>query len=168
MNAFWSYFWPPLAMGIAIGMVAGLLAIRRHGRQRNFRWAAGVLAAIVAAALWHGPLGGADAFASSVERSIRATTVFYEIPEVSGRLNRGPMTRRVTLAGPADDFQRTELVRLMNDLPGVAGSSWSEEDAGGLPLIVEGSLAALAGFLLGLLVAYLVELRRRYKANKKW
>ena len=52
-------------------------------------------------------------------------------------------------------------------MPGIASASWSN-DGGGIPLIVEGAAVAILGFLLGLLVAYLVELRRRYNAQWNW
>jgi hypothetical protein len=87
--------------------------------------------------------------------------------QVTGHLHHGPLTRRVLLSGPADDFQRSELVRLLNQLPGVASARWSS-DGGGLPLVVEGLGVALLGFLFGLLLAYLVELRRRYNAQWNW
>jgi ABC-type xylose transport system permease subunit len=86
---------------------------------------------------------------------------------VQAHLHRGPLTRRVLLSGPADDFQRSELVRIIGSLPGVSSVRWSASD-GGVPLIVEGTAAALLGFLLGLLLAYLIELRRRYNAQWKW
>jgi hypothetical protein len=35
-------------------------------------------------------------------------------------------------------------------------------------LIAEGGIAAILGFLLGLLVAYLMELRRRFNAQWNW
>ena len=86
---------------------------------------------------------------------------------VTARLHHGPLTRRLALSGTADDFQRSELVRIMGDLPGVSRANWSEA-RGGLPLIAEGSLVSLVGFLIGLLLAYLVELRRRYNSQWKW
>jgi hypothetical protein len=73
----------------------------------------------------------------------------------------------VLLSGPADDFQRTELVRLIDQVPGVAGAAWSPRGAR-VPLIAEGAGVAVLGFLFGLLVAYLVELRRRYNAQWNW
>jgi hypothetical protein len=82
-------------------------------------------------------------------------------------LHHGPLTRRVSLSGPADDFQRSELVRLINQMPGVSDTSWSAS-GGGIPLIVQGLAIALLGFLSGLLLAYLVELRRRYNAQWNW
>jgi predicted histidine transporter YuiF (NhaC family) len=55
----------------------------------------------------------------------------------------------------------------MDRLPGVSSASWSGAD-GGVPLIAEACIVAAVGFLLGLLLAYLVELRRRYNAQWKW
>jgi hypothetical protein len=151
---------------MAVGILAGAIAFRRRSR-RNVALALGVLAAIALATLWHGPLGAADRLAGDIERRVHATMVFYEIPQVSGHLHHAPLTRHVTLAGPADDFQRSELVRLVNDISGVSGTSW-ERGGGGVPLIAEAAAAALLGYLLGLLVAYLVELRRRYNAQWTW
>ena len=71
------------------------------------------------------------------------------------------------LSGPADNFQRSELIKLMGVVPGVSSATWSDT-GGGLPLIAEGTGVAVLGFLLGLLVAYLVELRRRYNAQWRW
>jgi hypothetical protein len=69
--------------------------------------------------------------------------------------------------GHVDDWQRGELARLFSQLPGVSRATWSEADAG-LPLFVEAVLTAISGFLGGLLIAYLVELRRRYNAQWNW
>jgi hypothetical protein len=70
------------------------------------------------------------------------------------------------LSGPADAFQRSELLRILNLLSGVRDVSWTNR--GGVPLIVESALAAILGFLFGLLLAYLIELRRRYNAQWNW
>jgi hypothetical protein len=53
------------------------------------------------------------------------------------------------------------------ELPGVESTGWSA-DGGGLPLVVEGLGVAVLGFLFGLLLAYLIELRRRYNAQWTW
>jgi hypothetical protein len=166
MNAFWSYFWPPFGAAMAVGILSGALAFRRRAH-RKATLAVGAALAILAAALWHGPLGAADRFSSEVERTIREALVNNEIPEVSGHLHHDPLTRRVLLSGPADDFQRSELIKLMNIVPGVGSATWTDT-GGGLPLIAEGIADAVLGFLLGLLVAYLVELRRRYNAQWNW
>jgi hypothetical protein len=72
----------------------------------------------------------------------------------------------VILSGPSDDFQRGEAARLLDQIPGVSNAAWKRSS--GLPLIVEGAIAALVGFLLGLVLAYLVELRRRHNAQWNW
>jgi membrane protease YdiL (CAAX protease family) len=166
VSALWPYFWPAIAAGLIVGLVAGLIGLRQR-RRRNLAFAIGIVLSIGLAGLWHGPLGAADRFAAEVERSVRATLVYNEIPQVSGQLHHGPLTRRVLLSGPADDFQRSELVRIIGEVPGVSNATWSD-DGGGIPLIVEGGVAALVGFLLGLLVAYLIILRRRYNAQWNW
>ena len=71
------------------------------------------------------------------------------------------------MALSTDSFQHSELIRLINQLPGVESTSWSA-DGGGLPLVVEGLGVAVLGFLFGLLLAYLIELRRRYNAQWTW
>lgn len=165
MSAFWAYFWPPLGAGLAVGIITGAVAFRRP-RKRIVALLIGVIGAIALTALWHGPGGAADRFTTSVEHVIREALVNNEIPQVSGHLHRGPLTRRVLLSGPADDFQRREVVKLMHVVPGVESASWS--GGTGVPLIVEGGASAILGFLLGLLVAYLMELRRRYNAQWNW
>lgn len=165
MSAFWAYFWPPLGAGLVVGVIAGDFGFR--GRwNRALCLSLGFVAAILLAAAWHGPLGGADEFSTTVEHTIRQALVYNEIPEVNGKLNRDPLSRRVLLSGPADDFQRSELIKLMNKVPGVESASWS----GGLavPLIVEGAGASVLGFLFGLLVAYLRDRRRRYNEQWNW
>ena len=166
MNALWTYFWPAFGAGLAIGIISGAIAYRKQ-RLRLIALAGGLAVSILAAALWHGPLGGADQFTTKVGRGIKATLVYYEMTQVSADLHHGPLTRRVLLNGPADDFQRSELVRLMEELPGVSSASWSADGAG-VPLIAEGGAVSILGFLIGLLLAYLVELRRRYNAQWNW
>jgi hypothetical protein len=165
VNAFWAYFWPPFAAGLIVAVVAGAIAFRRP-RKRVAAVALGVVVSIGLAALWHGPLGAADRFSAEVEHTIRQALIYNEIPEVTGHLHRGPLTRRALLSGPADDFQRGQLVIVMKQVPGVESVSWS--GGTGIPLIAEGAAAAILGFLFGLIVAYLRELRRRYNAQWNW
>jgi hypothetical protein len=166
MSAFWAYFWPPFCAGLVIAIIAGAIGFPRSRKRRNAIFALGAVASMAFAALWHGPFGAADRFATEVEHNIRAMIVYEEIPQVSGHLHRGPLTRRVLLSGPADDFQQSELVRIIGEVPGVESASWSASS--GIPLIAEGVIAAILGFLSGLVVAYLRELRRRYNANWNW
>ena len=166
MNALWSYFWPVFAAGLAAGAVAGVIGFRRRAR-RNLALAIGCALALGAAALWHGPLGAAQRLTTRIERDAHATLDFYEMSEVTAHLHRRPLTRHLVLSGPGDDFQKGELVRTVETLPGVSSASWSEA-GGGPPLIAEAAAAAVVGFLFGVLLAYLVELRRRYNAQWNW
>ena len=184
MNAWWSYFWPVFAAGLVIGAIVGSIAYRvrilppKEGsrekqivrpvpRKSRIALAAGLTGTLAAAALWHGPLGAADRFTGEVERAARQALDKWEMYKVTAHLHRGPLSRRLVLSGPADDFQTSELVRIMGTIPGVSSARWTAEP-GGLPLILEAAGAAMLGFLFGLLLAYLVELRRRYNAQWNW
>lgn len=164
MNPLWTYFWPCLAAGLLAGLIAGFAGFRR---KRKLPFLVGMVLAVGAAAAWNGPLGASGRFSATIERQAREALDHYEMPNVSAHLHRAPLTRRLILVGKVDEWQRGELVRLFSQLPGVSRAAWSEEDAG-VPLIVEAMLAAIGGFLFGLLLAYLVELRRRYNAQWNW
>lgn len=185
MSTLWTYFWPAFGAGLLSGVIAGIFAFRaprvrvkaaqeeiaaalaNWSRRRVRAIVAGVLFAMIAVAVWHGPLGAADRLTRDLERSGRQTLADNDAPTgISARIHHRPLTRQLILSGPGDDFQRTEAARLMSEIPGVSDASWSEST--GIPLIVEGFGTALAGFLLGLLLAYLVELRRRHNAQWTW
>jgi hypothetical protein len=161
----WSYFWPAFAAALVVGLFSGIFAFRSPRRNRLLAIGAG--AAIALALLWHGPLGAADRFAAKVESDARLTLDNYEMWKVTAHLHRGPLSRRLLLAGPANDLQSSELVRIMGSLSGVSSARWSSKGSG-TPLILECVGVALAGFLFGLLLAYLVELHRRYNAQWNW
>jgi hypothetical protein len=184
MNAWWGYFLPVFCTGTVFGAIAGSGAFRvkivrrkdRPGepdlvdpprRRRTAFLLAGASLSIVAAALWHGPFGAADRFSSAIERSAREVLAYNDAPTgMSVRIHRGPLTRQLILSGPGNDFQQSEAARLLRQIPGVSDATWTRR--GGIPLIVQGAIAALLGFLLGLLLAYLVELRRRYNSQWNW
>jgi hypothetical protein len=165
MSPLWTYFWPVFALGIALALIGGIFALRRP-RKRWWVFVGGVLIAAGGTALWHGPAGAADRFARTVDSSAQQTLAYYEMSQVSAHLHRSPLTRRLMLSGEADDFQRSELVRILSGAPGVSSATWSR--SAGLPLIVEAEIVTVVGFLVGLLLAYLIELRRRYNAQWKW
>lgn len=166
MSILWSYFWPCFAVGLLIGGPIGTIAFRRRSR-RNAALAIGVCLSLALAALWHGPLGAADRLSSRVEHDARAVLDHYEMTQIAAHLHRGPLSRRLILAGPADDFQTVELVRLMSELPGVSSAQWAKDPAG-VPLIIEAAAVAIIGFIFGLMLAYLLELRRRHNAEWTW
>lgn len=81
-------------------------------------------------ALWHGPLGAGEKLAHQAEADARAQLDHDEMFQVQAHLQRNPLSRRLILSGPADDFQRHELVRRLDDVPGVLDVRW---DATSLP-----------------------------------
>ena len=158
-----AYFGPVLLLGLLLGAVPGVIWLRR---KRRVPLIVAAVAAVAGAALWHGPLGAADRLTSVVEQSAKQRLADWEMSQVTAHLHREPLSRRLLLSGSADDFQRSELVRIMSDVPGVGRAAWDQSS--GIPLMVESAALALLGFLGGLLLAYLVELRRRYNAQWRW
>ena len=92
---------------------------------RNLILALGVAAVLAETALWHGPLGTGERMAGKIERTAKSTLEHFELPLVTARLERSPLRRRLLLSGPADDFQQAELVRMMNEIPGVSEVRWT-------------------------------------------
>jgi len=166
MSILWGYFWPCFAIGLLIGGPLGTIAFRRRSR-RNLALAIGVALTLGSTALWHGPLGAADRFTVQVEHDARVVLDHYEMTQIAAHLHQGPLSRHLILAGRADDFQTTELVRLMSELPGVSSAQWAGEPTG-VPLFVEALVVAIAGFIFGLGLAYLNELRRSNNAQWNW
>jgi hypothetical protein len=169
MNAFWDYYWPAITFALVVGAITGSIAFRDPARaaRRNLALGIGAAGALAAAALWHGVGGAGDRFAAMIEQQARQVLVNYEVTQFQARVQRSPLARTVILSGPADDFQRRELARIMEIVPGVGDARWDRRSSG-LPLLAEVELAALAGFGLGLLLAFLLELRRRYRAQWRW
>lgn len=164
MSPLLEYFWPVIALGFALGAIVGTIAFRRKRRSIAVMAFA---AALAGAVLWHGPLGASDRLVARIEPFARTVLVDWEMAQVEARLQRRPLSRRLLLSGPADEFQRSELVRIMSTIPGVSAATWRQSDRG-LPLAAESALATTLAFLVGLLLAYLVELRRRHNAQWKW
>ena len=165
MNPLWNYFWPCFAAGLLVGAIAGRISFRRKAG-REMRLAIGLCVSLILAAFWHGPLGAAGRFETKVDGDVHAMLVEYEMTQVSAHLHQHLLTRRIMLSGPADDFQHQALIEYIDQISGVESATWSEN--GGIPLIAEGAALSLLGFLFGLLLAYLVELRRRYNAQWRW
>ena len=90
----------------------------------------GVAAVLATTAIWHGPLGAGDRLAARAEVIARRTLDYYEFQMIQVHMQRDPLARRLILSGPADEFQRAELVRILDDIPGVLEVRW---DAASLP-----------------------------------
>jgi hypothetical protein len=96
---------------------------------RNGITALGIAAVLAETALWHGPLGAGDRLAANIETHARATLNHLEMNKVNARLERSPLRRRLVLSGAADDFQRAELIQILDDNPGVSGVRWASPPA---------------------------------------
>lgn len=94
-------------------------------------FALGLAATLGVTALYHGPMGTADAFADAIEKAARAELDRQEMFQIDGKLERGPLRRTLILSGAADDFQREELPKLMIRVPGVDAVRW---DPASLPV----------------------------------
>lgn len=175
----WDAYWPVLTAGAIIGLNTGAFAFRRqsakkfqtpaHTRKRYGILAVGAVIILAFAAVWHGPVGFGQRFANSVDKTSRQVLVDFEMTGVQARIERNPLRRTLDLSGAADEFQRGELVRIMSAVPGVANARWDNMPSSStLPLIVEVELAALVSFGVGLLLSYLLELRRRYRSQWRW
>ncbi|MEO7365757.1 MAG: hypothetical protein ABIW03_05520, partial [Sphingomicrobium sp.] len=143
LNPLWDYFWPIFAAGVVIGAFAGHFTYRQlrvarrdplageavpvseWPRTRNINFGAWAAVAIAAALLWSGPLGGAERLTAKIETPARATLDHLEMTGVTARLERGPLRRRLVLSGPADEFQRAQLIQILDDVHGVAGVRWT-------------------------------------------
>ena len=128
----------------------------------------GLAAMVAVAALFHGLYGG-ERFARRGENMARHTLDYYELPRVEAHYQRGPLHRIMLLKGPADDFQRHELVRIIGKIPGneqvkwISGPPLTAAGLDPLPLWIEVEAFALAGFGLGWLISYIIVLRRRWR-----
>jgi len=169
MNLLWDYYWPAVLASLIIGVFAGRRAFRQSRapqRQRIIAFVAGAAAAIALTALWHGPLGAGDRLATTLQTNVRNLLVAFEVPQFRSEVERNPIRRTILLSGPADDFQRQLTVQVLNDTPGVAAARWTGTSGGSsLPVLAEVTLASLVAFGLGLLLSYLLELRRRSRAE---
>lgn len=178
MNLLWDLYWPMITASVILGVIAGTLAFGIHGNRRiylSFRHRrpptllVGAVTTLLVGWAWHAPTGTGDHFVETTERQARQTLVDFEMEPVHAIVKRDPIRRTIILSGPADDFQRSELVRILNELPGVANVRWVESPSAFTPpLLLEAELASLISFGVGLLLAYLIELRRRSNAQWSW
>jgi hypothetical protein len=147
VTVLWQYYWPIVAIGIVIGAVTGTLLYNRlvisardrlagletavddRKRKRRTTFMAGVATTVGLAIVWHWPLGAADRLTGHVEAAALAELKHQEMFGVTARLERSPLRRRVVLSGPADDFQQAELIRILDELPGVSGVRWATPPA---------------------------------------
>jgi len=188
VSLIWHIYWPLFAAGFIIGVLAGRKAFcgpkvrgaeatlasappqedaTRRRRKMLLLGVAGLLAAV---AVWHWPAGAGQRFAGTVEGMAREEIRGLEMPEITVRAERAPLSRGLVLSGPANDLQQSEFVKMMERLPGVAHAGWEGQStrAFRIPLFVEVALLSLVTFSLGLFFSYIVEVRRRVNAEWSW
>ena len=125
---------------------------------RSVKLLIGLVAALAAAWVGHGPLGQGAAFVDRTEALAKAAVRDAGVPGVDVHLGRDPLSRAAILSGPANDFQRNGIGDLpgitqrVADVPGVASARW-DNGARPIPLVAEtlglAALAYLIGVVLG-------------------
>lgn len=124
---------------------------------RSAKLLIGLVAALAAAWIGHGPLGQGAAFVDRTEALAKAAVRDAGVPGIDVRLGRDPLTRAAILSGPANDFQRNGIGDLpgiterVAAVPGVASARW---DNGGrpIPLVAETLGLATLAYLIGLVL----------------
>jgi hypothetical protein len=130
----------------------------------------GLLAALAAAGISHGPLGRGEALVDRLDRDARAGVARADVPGISVRLGRDPLDRNAILSGAANDLQREGLGSqegisdYVRDVEGIGTVRWADERAlerRALPLLAETMILAALAYLLGLGLGWLLWGRRR-------
>ena len=118
----------------------------------------GLVAALLAAWLWHGPLGNGAALADGLQRQAEASIGTAELPGIAVAVDRDPIARNVTLSGAADEFQREGmgshpgLTDLAYRVEGIDTVRWADRpgEGGAMPLIAELLILTTIAYLIGL------------------
>jgi hypothetical protein len=126
----------------------------------------GLVVALAAAWLGHGPLGQGAAFIDRTEALAKAEVAQAAVPGVAVHLGRHPLSRTAFLSGPANDFQRRGIGQLpgldgrVGGVPGIAGVRW-DGAGGGVPLLVETLGLAVFAYLIGVGLGWILFRPRR-------
>jgi hypothetical protein len=124
----------------------------------------GLLLALAAAWVWHGPLGHGERLIAGLEAQAREAVGGTELPGIRVALPRRPLARVAILSGPANDLQREGLGSekglsdLVRDVEGIASVRWADEPGArrrAVPLLAETMLLAALAYLIGLGLGWL-------------
>jgi hypothetical protein len=130
----------------------------------------GLLLALAAAWIWHGPLGYGERLIDRLQSEAEAGVARSELPGIQVSLHRDPLARAAKLSGPANDLQREGLGSqkgvsdYVRDVGGMADVRWADEPEGGrriVPLVLETMALAALAYLVGLGLGWLLWGRRR-------
>ena len=128
----------------------------------------GLAAAMLMAWVWHGPGGQGEALVDALEQQARVAAANAELPGISVRMVRDPLSRAAILSGPANDLQREGLGSqqgvkdYVRAVKGISRVRWDDEPAdAGLPLIAEMLIAVALAYLAGLGLGALLFGRRK-------
>ena len=94
----------------------------------------GLVAALAAGWVSHGPLGQGNAFVDRLQAQSERVIREADLPRVAVRFPRDPIARQAILSGDANDFQREGqglfpgLNDRIRDVPGVSGLRWDDTD----------------------------------------
>jgi hypothetical protein len=130
----------------------------------------GLILALAAAWIWHGPYGRGEALVDRLEAGARAAVASAGVPGNSVRLGRDPLDRNATLSGAANDLQREGLgsqkgiTDYVREVDGIGAVRWADEPALErirLPLLAETQILAALAYLFGLGLGWLLWGRRR-------
>lgn len=130
----------------------------------SFKFIIGLVVVLLLAWISHGPLGNGAAIVDGLEAEARTAVAAAEVPGVDVSLSRDPLSRRATLAGPANNFQREGmgefpgLTDRVGAIDGISGVQWADQGdlSAGMPLLLETMLLLLAAYLIGLALAWLL------------
>jgi hypothetical protein len=128
----------------------------------------GLLAALLAGWVWHGPAGQGEKLAGRIEAEARALVAMTELEGISVHAERAPLKRALVISGQANALQREGLgsqngVRDHAEAArGVGTVRWDDEpERFLLPMLAETMLVAALAYLVGFGLAALLFGRRR-------
>ncbi len=130
----------------------------------------GLVAALLAGWLQHGPLGSGEALVADLERQSRDLVTEAAVPGGGVSFPRAPLSCTAILAGPANDFQRNGmgempgLTGLIGQIDGVEAVRWADDPASGedgFPLLAEVLAGCALAYLIGLGIGWLLFGRKK-------
>ena len=116
----------------------------------------GLVVVLAIGVIHHGPLGGGERFVDALDARAERRIAVTQLPGITARFDRAPLSRTATLSGEANTFQREGLGSYpglnerIETIPGAAGIRWAGEPAPRtIPLIAETLFQLLVAYLIG-------------------